>query len=398
MTNKTILLQVTAAIIGCLTPADGNPLFAADGWHKHTVVNNVGSGINGATAHDFNRDGLLDVISSYKGNVTLLMAPNWEPIHVHQFEEGLSRTPPGPACIHSCLMDVDGDGDMDFIGSNQTVFWLECPDDPTKDQAWKYRTVDDEILGTHCVITGDVNLDGKLDLIANSFRDEKTTGYPHSIVWLEVPDNPQEAKHWVRHVFANQDAPGGSHYMGIGDLNSDGRPDIACAAKGTQGFVNGQWFAWWEQPKDPTQVWKKHLLAENEEGATNILPADFDGDGKMDLFASRGHGHGVIWFKGPAFDRVEVDPQLAFPHSLALGDINLDGHIDAISCGKEADGVAVWYENNGSGQFTRHEIGRGQGSYDLTTVDMDKDGDLDILIAGHASNNIVWFENPTAMP
>ena len=106
----------------------------------------------------------------------------------------------------------------------------------------------------------------------------------------------------------------------------------------------------------------------------------------------------MIWFKGPAFDRVEVDPKLAFPHSLALGDINLDGHIDAISCGKEADGVAVWYENNGSGQFTRHEIGRGQGSYDLTTVDMDKDGDLDILIAGHASNNIVWFENPTMMP
>jgi hypothetical protein len=28
-------------------------------------------------------------------------------------------------------------------------------------------------------------------------------------------------------------------------------------------------------------------------------------------------------------------------------------------------------------------------------VDLDRDGDLDILIAGHVSNNLVWFENPT---
>ena len=25
---------------------------------------------------------------------------------------------------------------------------------------------------------------------------------------------------------------------------------------------------------------------------------------------------------------------------------------------------------------------------------MDADGDLDVLIAGHTSNNVVWFENP----
>jgi hypothetical protein len=26
--------------------------------------------------------------------------------------------------------------------------------------------------------------------------------------------------------------------------------------------------------------------------------------------------------------------------------------------------------------------------------DMDKDGDLDVLIAGHGSKNVVWYENP----
>ena len=54
--------------------------------------------------------------------------------------------------------------------------------------------------------------------------------------------------------------------------------------------------------------------------------------------------------------------------------------------------VAAWYENNGKGQFTKRIIV--QGSYDTRAIDMDADGDLDVLIAGHTSNNVVWFENP----
>ena len=67
--------------------------------------------------------------------------------------------------------------------------------------------------------------------------------------------------------------------------------------------------------------------------------------------------------------------------------------MDAVASGKEAEGVAAWYENDGTGTFTKHVIGTDQGSYDTRFVDMDSDGDLDVLIAGHASNNIVWFEN-----
>ena len=32
-----------------------------------------------------------------------------------------------------------------------------------------------------------------------------------------------------------------------------------------------------------------------------------------------------------------------------------------------------------------------QGSYDTRAIDMDADGDLDVLIAGHTSNNVVWL-------
>jgi len=290
-------------------------------------------------------------------------------------------------------MDVDGDGDQDFIGSNNTVFWLECPDNPLAGP-WKYRIVDDEILGTHCLVTGDVNRDGKPDLIANSGRAAKQTSIPNSLTWLEVPKNPRTAKSWIRHVFAKGDAPGGSHYTGFGDVNGDGLPDISCAAKGGDRFPGGQWFAWWEQSKDGKLPWKKHLLADKQPGATNILPADLDGDKHIDYFATRGHGQGVLWFKGPDFKLIEIDPKILVPHSLDLADLDNDGDIDAVTCSKDTVDVAAWYENNGKGQFTKRIIGRKQGSYDTRAIDMDADGDLDVLIAGHTSNNVVWFENP----
>ena len=44
-------------------------------------------------------------------------------------------------------MDADGDGDLDFLGSNQLVFWLECPDCPFE-QDWTFRVIDEQILGS----------------------------------------------------------------------------------------------------------------------------------------------------------------------------------------------------------------------------------------------------------
>jgi hypothetical protein len=365
---------------------------ASGEWEKHVVLEAAGGAINSAVANDFDGDGHIDILSSHGGNVVLLRGPDWKPYVVHVFSPEHSRNRPRPACIHSCLLDVDRDGDMDFCGSNLTLFWLECPDEPFSGKPWIYRTIDDELLGTHCLITDDVNRDGKPDLIANSFRPTQTD-FPNSIAWLETPSDKNGR--WKRHIFADRDAPGGSHYMGLGDMNRDGRPDIACAAKGGEKFPGGEWFAWWEQPADPSVPWKKHLLAEGEVGATNILPVDLDGDGHLDFAASRGHGQGVLWFRGPEFGRVEIDPVIEKPHCLIIDDLDRDGDPDIATVGSEPDGKAVWYENDGKASFKRHDIAAGQGSYDLRTVDMDGDGDSDLLVAGHNSNNIVWFENPS---
>lgn len=364
-------------------------------WKKHTIVESAGSGIPSAVASDFDGDGNVDVIAAYQGQVIIHRGPDWKPVSVHTFDKGLRA---GPAAIHSCLMDCDGDGDLDFVAGAQfagkwKVYWLETPADPLGSSQWTFRIVDEVIDGVHCVLVADVNQDGVDDLITNSFNGPDKTSIPNSVVWLDRPTNVSADATWTRHVIADKDAPGGSHYMGFGDINGDGRPDVTNGAKGTDGFEGGQWFAWWEQPSDLSKPWTKHLLAMNEVGATNIHPGDFDGDGVTDLFATRGHGEGVLLFRGPELRKEEVDPTILKPHSLVTVDLDGDGDLDAATCTSTDGGHAVWYENDGRGRFTRHDIDAGQGCYDIRAVDLDADGDLDLLLGGQQSRNIVWYEN-----
>ena len=54
----------------------------------------------------------------------------------------------------------------------------------------------------------------------------------------------------------------------------------------------------------------------------------------------------------------------------------------------------MFYKNDGKGDFTPQILGSEQAAYDIRAHDMDGDGDLDLLIAGQRSANVVWFENP----
>ena len=163
--------------------------------------------------------------------------------------------------IHGETFDVDNDGDADFIGARYQpglIVWFEQPNKNSTSTLWKARIAEDVIIGVHGVLKADVNNDGKLDLLANSAQPKGR--FPDSAVWLEVPTNPLTADRWKRHVFAKNDAPGLSHYLGAGDLNGDGLLDITLAAKGgaQDKSGKGEWFAWWEATKDSTKTFKKH--------------------------------------------------------------------------------------------------------------------------------------------
>ena len=368
-------------------------------WKKHTILETndappgQASRIATAVAHDFDKEGNIDVISSYDGKVFLYQGPDWKP-HLIVDELPLNPDTGGElrGCLHSTLMDVDGDGDMDYIGSNRMLFWLECPPEPFTDR-WNLHMITYDVNGAHCVLTGDVDRDGKPEIIANSWRDEGESKIPNSVTFLRVPENPLDGKLWKPVIIADRDAPGRNKYMGFGDVNRDGKPDIAVAAQGVPGAANG-WFAWWEQPEDPDQAWKKHIISDKEEGASNIVICDLDNDGQTDFVGCRVLGKGVIWFKGPEFTRIEIDAEIGNPHSLAVADLDGNGSQDVICGEAKPDGDVVAYINDGKGNFTRRVIAGNQASYDIRIVDMDGDGKPDILLAGASSRNIVWFENP----
>jgi len=358
---------------------------AAKGWKKHVV--HQGERCNVAVAADFTGDGKMDVIASSGGKTRLFVGPDWKPVVIGENE--------GRSFIHGETFDVDGDGDPDFIGARYKpglVAWYERPAKPLQDE-WKMRVADDELNGIHGVLKADVDGDGRLDLLANS--GQPVGEYPNSAAWLKVPKNPRKAKRWKRFIFADQDAPGLSHYLGYGDLNGDGRVDLTLAAKGgpQDKSGKGEWFAWWEAPKDPTQPFKKHLLPGKHPGATNIQPADVNGDGKVDVIASRGHGKGLIWFENPTWKIHDINTDLLSPHCLQVVDMDGDGDMDAATCAYVSR-VAAWFENDGKGNFTTHVVSDDQAAYDIRAVDMDGDEDLDLLIAGQLSQNVVWYENP----
>ena len=147
-------------------------------------------------------------------------------------------------------------------------------------------------------------------------------------------------------------------------------------------------------PKDTQKPWRKELLpnAGNQIGATHAAPADVNGDGKVDILASLGHGTGVVWFEAPNWTEHVIDADMLYPHSTDFGDIDGDGDIDLTTVGFGSK-VAAWYENDGNGKFKRRVLSLNQMAYDTMITDLDGDGDNDILVAGQRSKNVVWFEN-----
>lgn len=365
-------------------------------WKRHVIT--TGFANFTANAADFTGDGKPDVISGdLQGReIYLFAAPDWKRTTLHK----------GLSLIHGEAMDVDGDGDLDYVGAQYSpgvLFWLERPAAPLT-EPWPYHEVDHSarggVHGIHGLFPCDVDRDGTVDIIANS--GQPTGAFPNSIAWFKltrgVPaqgKQPAKAPAWQRNVFARGDAPGLSHYMGCGDVNQDGLTDIAAGAKIAP---EGNWFAWWEQPKplkgQAAGAWKRHEIASGQEGATNIQIADWNGDGKPDFLATRGHGKGVVWYEAPNWTAHEIDPEITGPHSLASGDVDGDGDPDAATCAKDS-GIVALYRNDGKGHFERLYLHEDQSAYDIRMVDLDADGDLDLLVAGQEQRNVVWLENPT---
>jgi hypothetical protein len=85
---------------------------------------------------------------------------------------------------------------------------------------------------------------------------------------------------------------------------------------------------------------------------------------------------------------------LATPHALALGEFDGDGDVD-IAVRSARRSPCGWFEKDGRGGFSPHDIetGHRQNDHDPNAVDLDGDGRIDLILAGRESRNVVVYFN-----
>jgi hypothetical protein len=76
-------------------------------------------------------------------------------------------------------------------------------------------------------------------------------------------------------------------------------------------------------------------------------------------------------------------------------DVNRDGHIDILYAGYD---WIVWLENDGKGGFTGQTVGSFYKGWSVYAVDLDEDGDTDVLGTSHGggiydAGRVAWWEN-----
>jgi dienelactone hydrolase len=346
------------------------------------------SGLAAAAAFDVNRDGKLDIVTG----AAWYEAPSWKK-HVVRDVEFIR----GRYDDYSCLpLDVNGDGWTDFVTANyrsEKLAWIEHPGE--KPGTWKEHII--EKPGP--METGrlyDVNGDGRPDILPN--------GRDFAAWWELTPPSASAGSaevRWRRHDLPPQVI---GHGVGFGDINGDGRGDVI----GPGG--------WLEASEDRRQgAWRWHgEFNLGRDASIPILVLDVDGDGDNDIAWGRGHSVGVCWLEQQqSQDRRTrlwkhhvIDTSWTQPHTIEAADVDNDGRLELVA-GKRYLGhdgkdlgewdplVIYWYKfDPATHAWRRGTISAGgPAAFDLDNklLDLDGDGDLDLVAAGRSG--LYWFEN-----
>ena len=357
-------------------------------FRKHIAA--FGQVYSSAVALDLDRDGRPEIVAASPDALTAYTRgprPSfWRPAVLARAtaETGSLRT------TYLQPFDLDGDGDLDVVAHHAENGHLAWYQNPGSAGDWTRRLID-TLPGVHHTAFEDLNRDGRPELIAN---------HEGAVVWYPIPrsavtalpasyrGDPAGRLLWERRTLSREGVTGVTHYMAFGDVDGDGDRDLCTGA------AEGNYLAYWERPPDGTLHWTRQTVRTPAVGATHLVPADLNGDGKPELVYSLGHGTGIGYLSGQRWrDATIIDADwVQNPHCLALADLDGDGDLDLASAG-HAGPQTGWWENDGKGVFTRRELDRGQHGIDLRAQDLDGDGDLDLLQAGEESRNLVWWEN-----
>ena len=151
---------------------------------------------------------------------------------------------------------------------------------------------------------------------------------------------------------------------------------------------------------DPS--WTKRNIDTNFDGATAVYAIDVDGDGDIDVLGAADTANDITWWENDGspsnggWTEHTVDGSFNTARDIHAIDLDKDGDIDILGASAGADEV-VWWENSGSESFTERTIDSDFSSaYAIQAVDVDNDGDIDVIGAANGNNvnyDISWWEN-----
>jgi len=283
-----------------------------------------------------------------------------------------------PSDVGGCAIDVDGDGNIDFVTGGAWYRNLQDPNRP-----FERIVFDPELSGVHDVVAADIDGDGQLEIITMSDKN--------SLRWYKIPDNP--TNHWMQHEIGPPVHAGAS----AGDVDGDGNIDVIRTDIWFQN-VNGDGTKWIQHPIGPNTPPPPDFQPPFAFDATCSVVCDMNGDGKNDIvFTDAEIPGGKIWWmenldgKGLSWQRHEIpngdNVRRGAYHCLYVGDLDGDGDFDIFTCEMEhvgGDGNPRWYiwENldGQGGQWQEHVIlDINLGGHEVVIGDITGNGLPDII-------------------
>ena len=215
------------------------------------------------------------------------------------------------------------------------------------------------------------------DIDADGWVDQVSGG-----TWFRNTRKPREQE-FVRYsngVIAK------AHDNVAADIDGDDKLDMVAMSDRSGLF-------WYKIPADPTKKWKGHKIGGAVHGGIDPAGvADIDGDGDNDVVRSNVwfenvDGKGTKWAEHKNIDFGQPKARFPLMTKTWVVDLDKDGDIDIVQAeGDCVSGRVAWHENkNGRGRAWNRYIIAGKGGQDFHSVavaDFDNDGDLDVFAGG----------------
>lgn len=374
LTNSYSYQFTTATNSGPVTP----PSFA------ERVLMSTASFASGVFPADVDGDGDMDVVGSAPVDDEVLWFENDG--NQNFTERIVTNTADGSSGVYSS--DLDGDGDMDILATSQatsSIFWFENDGN----QNFTEKVISSSAGTPSKVYTVDIDGDGDQDVLSASFGPSGTTN--GRLTWHENDGS----ENFTDHVIPGINGTGAYPI----DVDEDGDIDIVATssvASFTTFFTDE--LLWFEN--DGNQNFTEHIVSNVSVGQEDTYATDIDGDGDVDILMT-GTSNFLGWFENDGsqnFTEHEIGSSESQPRAVYASDFDGDGDMDVLVAHELQDEVAL-YLNDGLGSFTRESVTMNADLvFDVYAADMDSDGDMDVLSASRFDNKIAWYENGTFEP